>query len=222
MQNLICHIAPLGRNSDWIKEGLLYYDWNYLILLVTGNEEFIDLANNLKDSLEVSLITSEERKLAPKLIKKIEIITIESREILEYIKIIKTKIKDLKNNNFKIYFNATSGLELWKFGAYFLAAESKLIDKFYYIPKDIDLKYPVKPLEIFLPLKLSKPLKKLLEIMDSKSLSQKDLIKITKLSKGLISRYINNLLNLDLIQIAEKKRSKERFYQLTEKGMWYL
>ncbi|GAH33985.1 unnamed protein product [marine sediment metagenome] len=55
-----------------------------------------------------------------------------------------------------------------------------------------------------------------------KSLSQKDLIKITKFSKGLISRYINNLVNLNLIQIAEKKRGKERFYELTEKGKWYI
>ena len=222
MQNLICHIAPLGRNPDWIKEGLLFYDWNYLILLVTDNEEFIDLANNLKNNLEASLITSEERKLVPKLIKKIEIITIESREILEYIKILKFKIKDLKSNNFKIYFNATSGLELWKFGAYFLAAESKLIDKFYYIPKDIDLKYPVKPLEIFLPLKLSESLRTLLEILSSTSKSQKELIKETNLSKGLISRYINNLISLELIQIADKKIGKERFYKLTEKGMWFI
>jgi len=79
MENLICHIAPLGRNPDWIKEGLLYYDWNYLILLITGNEEFINLANDLKDSLEASLITSEKRKLELKLVKKIEIIAIESR-----------------------------------------------------------------------------------------------------------------------------------------------
>jgi len=56
----------------------------------------------------------------------------------------------------------------------------------------------------------------------SKSLSQKDLIKITKFSKGLISRYINNLLDLNLIQIAKKKRGKERFYELTEKGKWYI
>ena len=75
---------------------------------------------------------------------------------------------------------------------------------------------------LFLPLKLSAPLRKMLEIISSKSFSQKELIKITKFSKGLISRYINNLISLDLIQITEKKSSKERFFELTEKGKWYI
>jgi len=222
MQNLICHVAPLGKNPDWIKEGLIYYDWNYLIVIITDNKEFIDIASKLKNDLEASLITSDSRKLEPKMRKIIEIIKIKSRDPLEYIDILKSKINDIKKRNYKIYFNATSGLEIWKFIAYFLAAEMKLIDKFYYIPKDIDLKNPIKPLEIFLPLKLSEPLRDLLIILYSKSKSQKELITDTKLSKGLISRYINNLINLELIQIADKKKGKERFYKLTEKGMWYI
>ena len=222
MSNLICHIAPLGKNTDWIKEGLIYYDWNFLILLITDNNEYFDIANILKHDLEASLISSDKRKLEPKLLKKVEIIKIKTRESIEYIEILKSKIKDIRKLNYRIYFNATSGLEIWKFIAYFLATEMKLIDKFYYIPKDSDVENPIKPLEIFLPLNLSDPLRELLVALYSKSRSQKELIQDTKLSKGLISRYINSLINLELIQIADKKKGKERFYKLTEKGMWYI
>jgi len=156
------------------------------------------------------------------LIKKIEIIRIKSRDPKDYLEILSSKMKAIRKLNYKIYFNATSGLEIWKFLAYFLAVEWDLIDKFYYIPKDLDVDNLIKPYEIHLPLRLPSPLRNFLIILNSKSQSQKELIKETGLSKGLISRYINNLIELGLIQIANKKIGKERFYELTEKGKWYI
>ena len=78
MDELLCHIAPLGMNPDWIKEGLLYYDWNYLIILTTDNKDYTNLANKLKQELIPSYSLSEKRRLEPKLIKEIEIIIIQS------------------------------------------------------------------------------------------------------------------------------------------------
>lgn len=222
MSDFICHIAPLGKNPDWIKEGLLYYDWNYLVVLITDNKEFLDVANTLKEDLEGILTSSDEKKLDPKLIKEIEILKIKSRDPKDYLEILSSKIKIIKKLNYKIYFNATSGLEMWKFIAYFLAAERDLIDKFYYIPKDLDANNLIKPYEIHLPLRLPNPLRNLLILLNSKSKSQKELIKETNLSKGLISRYINSLNEMELIQIANKRIGKERFYELTEKGKWYI
>ena len=222
MQNLICHIAPLGMNPDWIKEGLLYYDWNYLIILITLNNDYINLANQLKKELILSYSLLDDRRLEPKLIKEIEIITIKSREILEFIQIIKEKAKKLKEAGYKIYFNATSGLELWRFAAYFLAGTENLIDKFYYIPKDANLSEPIKPIEIFLPIPLSEPLKNLLILLNSKNISQKNIVKETGLSKGMISRYLKDLRELGLIEISSEKKGKERFFEITEKGKWYL
>lgn len=222
MNSLVCHIAPLGLNFDWIKEGLLYYDWNYLIILITPRKDYANLANKLKQELIPSYSLSDKRNLEPKLIKEIEIITIQSREILEFIQIIKKKAKELKESDYKIYFNATSGLELWRFATYFLAGIENLIDKFYYIPKDTDLNEPIKPIEIYLPIPLSEPLKNLLILLNSKNFSQKNVVKETGLSKGMISRYLKDLRELDLIKISSEKKGKERFYEITEKGKWYL
>jgi len=222
MKNLICHIAPLGLNSDWIKQGLLFYDWNFLIIVITEKEEFSKLANNLKDDLIPSYTISDQRKLDEKLIKKVEILTIKSRNTLEFIKAIKKKLTEVKEKGYKIYFNATSGLELWKFAAYFISATENLIDKFYYIPKDSDLKEPIKPLEIYLPMPLSDPLKRLLVLLNTQKISQKNLVKETGLSKGMVSRYLRNLINLNLIKVSRKKSGKERFFEITEKGKWYL
>ena len=222
MQKLICHIAPLGMNPDWIKEGLLYYDWNYLIILITPNKEYVNLTNNLKQELLPSYSLADKRNLEPKLVKEIEIVTIQSRDLLEFIQIIKEKAKELKESGYQIYFNATSGLELWRFAAYFLAGTENLIDKFYYIPKDTDLSEPIKPIEIYLPIPLSEPLKNLLMLLNSKNLSQKNVVKETGLSKGMISRYLKDLRELGLINISSQKKGKERFFEITEKGSWYL
>lgn len=222
MNKLICHIAPLGMNPDWIKEGLLYYDWNYLIIIITPNEDFANLAENLKQELIPSYSLSDKRRLEPKLLKEIEIITIQSREILEFVQIIKEKVKELKESGYEIYFNATSGLELWRFAAYFLAGTKNLIDNFYYIPKDTNMSEPIKPIEIYLPIPLSDPLKNLLILLNSKELSQKNVVKETGLSKGMISRYLKDLRELGLIEILSEKKKKERFYKITEKGKWYL
>ncbi len=222
MQNIICHIAPLGMNPDWIKEGLLYYDWNYLIILTTPQKEYIDLANKLKQELIPSYSLSDKRKLEPKLIKKIEIIRIKTRDVLEFIHIIKEKTRELKRLEYRIYFNATSGLELWRFSAYFLATVENLIDIFYYIPKDSDLNKPIKPIEIYLPVPLSEPLKNLLFLINSKNLSQKKIIKETGLSKGMISRYLKNLREIGLIEISSEKKGKERVFEITDKGKWFI
>ena len=199
MKDLICHIAPLGMNIDWIKEGLLYFDWNYLLI-----------------------ITTSQRPLESKIKKEIEILIIEGRNILDFLRIIKKKIIQIRDLGYKIYFNATSGLELWKFAAYFLSATENLIDKFYYIPKDSDLNEPIKPLEIYTPIPLSKPLKKILYILYEKKISQSGLVKSTGYSKGLISRYLKQLKELGLIEITKKKRGKERFFEITDKGNWFI
>jgi uncharacterized membrane protein len=93
---------------------------------------------------------------------------------------------------------------------------------FYYIPKDSDPKKPIKPLEIYLPIPLSDPLKDLLNILYHKGISQKKMVNETGLSKGMISRYLKNLIDMNLIKISEKKRGRERFFEITEKGQWYL
>lgn len=222
MGELICHIAPLGKNVDWIKEGILYYDWNYLIILTTPNKEYIDLANKFKEELSLSFQLTETRKLDSKIIKNIEIVKIATRNVLDFIKSIKKKLREIKNLGYKIYFNATSGLELWKFAAYFISATENLIDKYYYIPKDTNLNKPIKPLEIYLPRSISTQLKNLLNLLYTEEISQKKLVHETGLSKGLISRYLKELRELELIRISTKKSGKERFFEITEKGEWYL
>jgi len=222
MNSLICHIAPLGLNPDWIKQGILYYDWNLLLILITDKEEYLNLAEKLKSKLEPSYSLSDNRKLDEKLIKRIEIIKTKSRDILEFISLVKGKLKEVKAQGYDVYFNATSGLELWKFAAYFISATEHLIDKFYYIPKDSEPSEPIKPLEIHLPIPISESLRNILNKINSKEASQKILVKNTGLSKGMISRYVNELIDLELIDISGKKRGKEQFFQITEKGKWYL
>ena len=222
MNELICHIAPLGKRTDWIKEGLLYFDWNYLIILITSQKEYVDLANKLKEELNPSFKIDDDRKLDLKLRKEIEIIAVKNRDIVSFIKIFKEKAKKFKKLGYKIYFNATSGLELWKFAAYFVGTTENLIDKIYYIPKDSDLREPIKPLEIYMPVILSDPLKNLFSTLNKQKISQKRLVEETGFSKGLISRYLNNLREMGLIEISKKKKGKERFFEITEKGKWYL
>ena len=222
MNELICHIAPLGKKTSWIKEGLLYFDWNYLAILVTSQKEYIDLANKLKKELNPSFKIEDDRKLDLRLKKEIEIIVIKNRDIISFIKIFKEKAKEFKKLGYKIYFNATSGLELWKFAAYFVGTTENLIDKIYYIPKDSDLREPIKPLEIYMPVILSDPLKNLFSTLNKQIISQKRLVEETGFSKGLISRYLNNLREMGLIEISKKKKGKERFFEITEKGKWYL
>jgi len=222
MNELICHIAPLGKKTDWIKEGLLYFDWNYLIILITSQKEYIDLANKLKEELNPSFKIEDDRKLDLRIKKEIEIISIKNRDIISFIKIFKEKAKEFKKLGYKIYFNATSGLELWKFAAYFIGTTENLIDNIYYIPKDSDLSEPIKPLEIYMPVSLSDPLKNLFSSLNEQIISQKRLVEETGFSKGLISRYLNNLREMGLIEISKKKKGKERFFEITEKGKWYL
>ena len=222
MNNLICHFAPLGMNIDWIKEGIFYFDWNYLVILISSQKKFVELANKLKKELLLSFNINDKRNLDARIIKEIEIINVKSRKISDFIKILKNKARVLKKSGYKIYFNATSGLELWKFAAYFIAGTENLIDKFYYIPKDTDLKMPIKPIEIYRPIQLSQSLKEILKILNSQTISQKLLVEKTNLSKGLISRYLKNLRNYGLITELSDKLGKEKFYNVTEKGKWYL
>ncbi len=222
MDELFCHITALGKNTDWIKEGLLYYDWNYLIILTTPNMEYLDLANSLKNELSLGFQLSEKRKLDLKIIKNIEIIRIETRNVLGFIKKLKKKLREIKKEGYKVYFNATSGIQIWKFASYFIAATENLIDKFYYIPTDTGLDFPIKPLEIYLPIPISAPLKKLLLILKIEQISQRELVEQTKFSKGLISRYLKNLRELGLIKISTNIKGKDRFFNITEKGEWYL
>ncbi len=222
MNDPICHFAPLGMNIDWIKEGLFYFNWNYLVILITPQKKYIELANKLKEELLISFNLDDKRILDVRIIKEIEILNIDDREISEFLKILKNKARVLKQSGYKIYFNATSGLELWKFAAYFIAGTEDLIDKFYYIPKDTDIKMPIKPIEIYRPIQLPQPLIEILKILNSQLISQKSLVKKTKLSKGLISRYLKNLRNYGLIMELLDKPGKEKYYNLTEKGKWYL
>ena len=113
-------------------------------------------------------------------------------------------------------------LELWKFSAYFIAGTEKLIERFYYIPKDSDITEPVKPLEIYLPHPISKPLKNILKIINEQGLSQKELIEFTRLSKGMISRYVKELRDMEILEISRDKKEKGRFFNITEKGKWFL
>lgn len=222
MKDLICHITPLGMNIDWIKEGLLYFDWNYLLIITTSQKEYVYLAKKLEEELRPSFKISDKRPLESKIKKEIEFLIIEGRNILDFLRIIKKKIIQIRKTGYKIYFNATSGLELWKFAVYFLSATENLIDKFYYIPKDSDLNEPIKPLEIYTPIPLSKPLKKILHILYEKKISQSGLVKSTGYSKGLISRYLKQLKDLGLIEISKKKKGKERFFEITDKGNWFI
>ncbi len=154
------------------KSRASYYDWNYLIILTTPQKEYIQLANKLKEDLTPGFHINDTRNLDKRLKKTVEIININDREILTLIQVIKKKAREIKDNGYEIYFNATSGLELWKFSAYFIAGTEKIIDKFYYIPKDIKRDKPIKPLEIYLPYPLPDPIKKILKIIYEKGLSK--------------------------------------------------
>ena len=78
----------------------------------------------------------------------------------------KDKARKIKNQGYDIYFNATSGLELWKFASFFIGSIEKSIDKFYYIPKDSKIGDIIKPLEIYMPIPISEPLKRLLILLN--------------------------------------------------------
>jgi uncharacterized membrane protein len=73
-----------------------------------------------------------------------------------------------------------------------------------------------------MPVILSDPLKNLFSTLNKQIISQKRLVEETGFSKGLISRYLNNLREMGLIEISKKKKGKERFFEITEKGKWYL
>ena len=222
MSDLICHIAPLGIKKDWIKEGLLFYDWNYLIVLITPQKRFVEIANSLKNDLIPSFEVTDTRELESKLKKKIEIVSFDQRDLLTFVQEIKTILKKIKDSGYKIYFNATSGLELWKFALYFIGTTELLIDKVYYIPKDSDPKVLIKPLEIYLPIAIPNPLKKVLNLLYDQNVSQKDLKSQLDVSKGLASRYLKKLQELELIQISKNPEKKGRYFDITEKGMWYI
>ncbi len=121
----------MGKKTDWIKEGLLYFDWNYLIILITSQKEYIDLANKLKEELNPSFKIEDDRKLDLRLKKAIEIIAIKNRDVISFIKIFKEKTKEFKKLGYKNNFNATSELEHWKFAAYTVGKIKTLIDKIY-------------------------------------------------------------------------------------------
>ena len=221
MVELICHATPLGRNTDWIKEGLFYYDWNYLLILTTPDKEFTKLANDLKKELDISFQLTEEKTLDSKITKKVDILIVKSREITDFIKIFKQKIKEIKSLGYKIYFNATSGLEIWKFAAYFVSATVNMIEKFYYIPKDTSITDIIKPIEIYLPINISPSLKTILNRLNKEQITQKELVQKTGLSKGMISRYLSELRNLGLI-IKSNDLGNENCFEITQKGEWFL
>ena len=160
--------------------------------------------------------------------RKIEILVIDNRDILHFITLIKKKLREISNDKYTIYYNATSGLQLWKFAMNFIYTEEDIIEKFYYFPTDAPKDQKIAPIEFYKPLKISKSLKKVLSIFKNDEYSLDDIIEIyekkdeSKDSKGLISRYVNELKSLNLIEENEKRTERKKLFHLTEKGKWFI
>ena len=111
---------------------------------------------------------------------------------------------------------------------YFLYVTEDLIDKFYYISVDSPKDETIKPIEIYKPIKLPISLNKILEMLKSGSKNLDDLLEgykevsEDKGSIGLISRYLKDLKELDLIIELKEKKDKKKYFSLTEKGKWFV
>ena len=227
LNQLICQMANVGNKADWIKLGLNSYNWNYLLLLTTNEKKYIEIAQDFKTELEKSTKIETDIKLDSKSIKPIEILIIPDRKLINFISTVKRKLKDIRNKNYRIFYNATSGLQVWKFAIYFIYTEEDLIDKFFYYPIDSPEDQPISPIEFYKPLKVSSSLKTILGFFSEKTQSLDDLIEryqsLNKktATKGLISRYLNELKNLGLVEESEKKIGKKKLFRLTEKGKWF-
>lgn len=228
MKDLICQVSNVGLTTEWIKAGLNYYDWNYLLLLTTDEPKYIEIARNLKQTLEKSTNIEVTQELDPRLTRKIEILRVKDREILNFIILMKKKLREVHNSGYKIYYNATSGLELWKFSLYFIFTEENLLDKFFYFSKDVLKTEKVAPIEFYSPLRIPPGLKRLLKAFQSESLSLDQLIERyekkdeDRPTKGLISRYLNELKEIKLVEERDEKRGRKKLFQLTYKGRWYV
>ena len=227
LNHLICQMANVGDKTDWIKLGLNSYNWNYLLLLTTNEKKYIQIAQDLKTELEKSTKIETEIKLDSKSIKQIDILIIPDRKLINFISNVKRKLKDIRSKNYKIFYNATSGLQIWKFTIYFIYTEEDLIDKFFYYPVDSPKGQLISPIEFYKPLKISTSLKTILGFFSEKTYSLDDLIELYQkldkktATKGLISRYLNELKNLGLIEESEKKNGRKKLFKLTEKGKWF-
>jgi len=227
MKDLICQVSNVGKTTEWIKAGLNYHDWNYLLLLTTNDQEYINIARNLKQTLEKSTAVEVSWEVDPRLTRKIEILTIKDREILNFIMLMKKKLGEIRKSGYKIYYNATSGLESWKFSLYFIFTEESLIDKFFYFPKDMPKNEKIGPIEFYPPLRIPHGLKRLLKAFQDESLSLDQLIERyekkdeKRPTKGLISRYLNELKELNLVEERDEKIGRKKIFQLTYKGKWY-
>ncbi|MHA1756845.1 MAG: hypothetical protein ACTSVV_08755 [Promethearchaeota archaeon] len=229
MNKLICQVSNIGKITDWIKLGLNYYGWNYLLLITTNDKEYIKISEDLKLELEQSTRIDIGRELDLKSTRKIEILVINNRDILNFITFVKKKLKEIHENNYLIYYNATSGLQSWKFAMNFIYTEEDYIEKFYYFPTDTPKNQKISPMEFFKPLKISKSLKRVLSILKNRECSLDDIIdsyekkkEDTKVSKGLISRYVSELKSLELIAETEKRRDRKKLFYLTDKGKWFV
>ncbi|MHA1249356.1 MAG: hypothetical protein ACTSRP_05135 [Candidatus Helarchaeota archaeon] len=228
MSFLICQVASIGENPDWIKAGLNYYGWNRLLILSTNDEKYIKLSNQLKSELEPLTKLDFKSKVDERSIKHIEILILDGRDILQFLMQIKDKLRLIRQKKYLIYYNATTGLQTWKFGMYFIYTEENLIDKFYYFYTDISGDEMIKPIEFQKPLKINESLKRLLKIFQNNQYSLDDLINIyekkynKKMTKGLFSRYLSELKELELIKESKEKKGRKKLFYLTNKGKWFI
>ena len=218
----------IGDNPSWIKAGLHYYDWNYLLIISTNDKKYLQISQDLKSELEQSTKLNLNKSLDKRLSKRIEILVIKNREILEFIINLKQKIRDIARKNYEVYFNATSGLQLWKFAMYFIYTEEKFITKFFYFPTDAPNYEELSPIEFYKPLNISESLKKTLLLFKFQENSLEDIMNKydenngKKVSKGLISRYLNRLKDLNLLKETKKKEKRQKIFEITEKGKWII
>ncbi len=204
----LCQIATVGRNPEWIQIGLFRYPTKKLVLVTT--EDYYDKAEDVK-ALAVGI--------------DVEIEVIKKPRDPNYIVLF---LKDLINRyyqKFDIRLNVTSGLVSWQL--LFYSAATVLEDRirsFYIIDKE-----KKEPLEFLLYSPLTKTQKKILLLFPSDR-KELDLESITKNyhpqrkveekeetgTKGLLSRYIKQLINEGLIEVSGPRKKKR--FKLTEKG----
>jgi len=203
----LCQIATVGRNPEWIKIGLFRYPTKKLVLITT--KDYYSKAEEVND-IAIGI--------------DVEIKVIEKPRDSNYIVLF---LKDLINHYHKKYdirLNVTSGLVSWQLLFYNTATilQDKL-KSFYIIDKE-----EKEPLELLLYSPLTKTQKKILMIIP---LEQTDLQTITNRyqivqkkagkeedqgTKGLLSRYIKQLINEGLVEFYGTGKNKK--FGLSKKG----
>jgi len=208
----VCQIATVGENIEWVLKGLTLSKVDKLILISTSDSQFVEKITEIKNRLLDPMFEKNPVDIEEKII--------ESKNPLEFIKILKETILENYKAGYQIDINATAGLRAWQLLGYFTAIQlNNLVKKFFIINKQKG-EALILPPEI-----LSKTEQLVLDIINNEAKSIEEIkrtyenLKDKKVSVGLISKYLAKLKEKDLIH--EFKRERFKYFELTHLGKIY-